>query len=483
MKLIHFRTFKESFFQLDTSEKINESGSSLMWENGFFRTLFTGFSQAHVFCYMLLLTCLGLSFYFRLSLVVALTLLSLLIANYFFLRNVTEKVILKFDPPTAAIEKQKAYLTFTLSNLSHFSLTNLMLRLDYDGSSKPQYVHFIEDDISPRSHFRDKVSLECDIGMGKYSLKNICLVISDPFNIFQFRIYFSAPIEIEVQPKIEALPEVKTRGSEYSELYGTHEVQNRGLSVNFSNIRPYSFGDSIRHIAWRPSARLGSLVVKEFEKMVNTDSTILLNLNPAHQIGYDLLNTWETAKDIALSLTSQMLDQGNSVEFIYNYGIIEKSNYRDQFYNISQALVDHNMFDVAEGIHNRRVHIDDPLDQWRHRLKPGTTLFYVGAANYPYLRDATPLLKLLSREKVEVILTLINPLTVWSEFRNVDSTIEKPDTTSKINQLLAELQETGVRVILADMGGELMQNFTEKSYLTETLKKSNLKKTIRAVKS
>ena len=436
MKSIHFRSFKESFFQLDSTEKIKNSASSLIWENGFFKTLFLGFSQAHVLCFGLLVILLTLGFYFRLALILFLTLFALLIINYYFLKSLAENINLKFDTPSAVTEKQKAKLSFSLFNLTRVSLTNLMLQLKYQGSSNLQYLKFFEENISARSVFRDSLYLNCDIGMGRYSVQDVCLVVSDPFNVFQFRVYFDSHIEIEVRPKIEDLPEVKTRGSEYSEMYGTHEVQNRGLSVNFSNIRPYSFGDSIRHIAWRPSAKLGSLVVKEFEKMVNTNATLVLNLNPAHHIGYDLLNTWETAKDVTLSLTSQLLNQGNSVEFIYNYGLIEKSGGKDQFYSISRLLVDHNMFEAADGEHNKRVHIDDPLSQWRHRITPGSTLFYIGAANYPYLREATPLLKLLSREKVEVVLTLVNPLTVWSEFRNIDSTLEMPGTTSKINQLL-----------------------------------------------
>ena len=94
---------------------------------------------------------------------------------------------------------------------------------------------------------------------------------------------------------------------------------------------------------------------------------------------------------------------------------------------------------------------------------------------------------LLTKKSQFVILTLINPLTVWSEFRNIDATLdsnlEKPDTVSKINQLLAELQETGVRVIFADMGGELMQNFIEKSLISRTLKKATLKKPFATVKT
>lgn len=468
MKTIHFRSFKESFFQLYTSKKNEDTTPGYIWENGFFKTIITGFSQPQVFCLSSVFLLLFFGAHYRLALVLGLTIASWLSLNYLFLRSISEQLALKFDPVPAVTEKQKAQLKFNIENLSQYTYNEFNLNFSFDGSSKPEYQQLISDDIAGCSIYRNSIYLNCDVGMGRYSIKDISICLSGPFNIFQFRVFFETAIEIEVRPKIEEMPMIKTKGSEFSEMYGQHEMQSRGLSVNFSNIRPYSFGDNIRHIAWRPSAKLGSLVVKEFEKMVNTDATLVLNLNPAHHVGYDLTSSWETAKDVTLSLVSHLLNQNSSIEFIYNYGFVEKSNSKDQFYAISKLLVDHNIFEAAEGEHKKRIHIDDPLQQWKHRIQPGSTLFYIGTTNYPYLRDALQLLKWLSREKVEVILVLINPLTAWAEFRQIDPSFEKPSTTSKINQLLTELQETGVRICFADMGDTLQKNFREKPYMSES---------------
>lgn len=475
MKSIHFRSFKESFFQLDTSKKDSDSHLAPIWEKGFFRTLLTGFSHPQVLCFSIIVIFAIIGFQFRLALVLSLNLAAALTLYYYHLKWLAEQITLKFDLPPRVTEKQTARINFSIFNESFFSLNNLILQLTYDGSSKPNYFQMCSEEVAGRSVLRNFIDLNCDTGMGRFVAKDISICLSSLFGIFQFRVHFETKLEIEVRPKIEAIPHVNTRGSEHSDMYGQHEMRSRGLSVNFSNIRPYSFGDNIRHIAWRPSAKLGSLVVKEFEKMVNTDATLILNLNPSHHVGFDQLSSWETAKDVTLALASQLLDQNNSVEFIYNYGLIDKSNSKDQFYAISKLLIQHNIFEAADGQHKNRVHIDDPLQQWRHRIVPGSTLFYIGSVHYSYLRDATPLLKMLSREKVEVILTLINPLTVWSEFKEIDPTLEKPNTTSKINQLLTELQEVGVRVCFADMGPELKKGFREKSFLTEKSIK-NIKK-------
>jgi hypothetical protein len=323
--------------------------------------------------------------------------------------------------------------------------------------------------LPPGAVLRKGVSLLCDNGMGVFEAKNFRIKISDIFGIFEFNVPFESLTTIEVRPKIEELPKFATRGSKYSELYGQHEIQNRGLSVNFSNLRPYAFGDSVRHIAWRPTARHGSLIVKEFERMVNTDATVILNLNPALHVGLANLNTWETAKDVCLSLVSQLLETGNSVEFIYNYGVVAKGTGKEQFYAVSKALMQHNILKAAENLHDGRVHIDDPFGNCFQRIIPGSTLIYVLPVNYPHLRDSLQSLSWLSREGVEVALVLVNPLTIWPEFRAVDSTIQTPEKTDKINELLARLQASQVRVYFADMGGPLADHFREKPQLSEKL--------------
>jgi uncharacterized protein (DUF58 family) len=353
--------------------------------------------------------------------------------------------------------------------LAYFSPWPFQLTFDFAGSVNSSYAMVITEPLEAGGLLRSMFHLSCDNGMGLFEVKNFSVVLSDLFSIFKFKIDFDVVGKVEVRPKIEDLPKVATRGSKYSELYGQHEIESRGLSVNFSNLRPYTFGDSVRHIAWRPTARHGSLIVKEFERMVNTDATIMLNLNPAMHVGLAGLNTWETAKDVCLSLVSQMLTKGNSVEFIYNYGVIAKATGPDQFYLVSKALMEHDILKAAENEHQERLHIDDPFGMHASRVIPGSTFFYILPVNYPHLRDSMQRLTWLSRENVEVILVLINPLTIWPEFRKVDADIETPDKTDKVNKLLMELQANHVRVYFADMGGPLADHFREKPQVSERL--------------
>lgn len=416
---------------------------------------------------LLLLFLLG--FKYRMAMVLLLALIFVLVLNYLYLRSIARSFSLKAEPLKAVSEKETARLNLVFRNLSFFSPGPFQLMFDFAGSVSSACTYVITTEVPGGGFLRTGFNLVCDNGMGLFEIKNFSVIIGDLFSIFKFKISFDVVATLEVRPKIEELPKVATRGSKYSELYGQHEIESRGLSVNFSNLRPYAFGDSVRHIAWRPSARHGSLIVKEFERMVNTDATVILNLNPAMHVGLAGLNTWETAKDVCLSLVSQLLATGNSVEFIFNYGVIPKATGADQFYSVSKALIEHDMLKAAENEHKARIHIDDPFGKYASEIVPGSTLIYISPVNYPHLRDSMQSLAWLSRESVEVILVLVNPLTIWPEFRTVDPEIETPDKTDKINKLLTELQAHQVRVYFADMGGPLADHFREKPYLSEKL--------------
>jgi len=410
-----------------------------------------------------------IGFKFRFAMVLLVTLLFVLALAYFYLLSIAKNLSFKIDPIKAVTEKEVARMNLTFRKFSILSPWSFQLLFDFAGSVNAAQSYVISEEVPAGGFLRKGFNLNCDNGMGLFEVKNFSIVVSDLFSIFKFKVFIESIATVEVRPKVEDLPKVETRGSKYSELYGQHEIESRGLSVNFSNLRPYTFGDSVRHIAWRPSAKHGSLIVKEFERMVNTDATVILNLNPAMHVGLSGLNTWETAKDICLSLVSQMLTKGNSVEFVYNYGVIEKATGPDQFYIISKALMEHDILKASDNEHGNRMHIDDPFGTYATRIVPASTLIYILPVNYPHLRDSVQRLAWLSRESVEVILVLVNPLTIWPEFRAIDSDIQAPDKTDKINKLLAELQAHHVRVYFADMGGPLADHFREKPVLSEQL--------------
>lgn len=77
----------------------------------------------------------------------------------------------------------------------------------------------------------------------------------------------------EVIQKIRQI-EIRTRGLVNATLGGEYHSAFRGRGIEFSEVRPYQFGDDIRSIDWNVSARAGETYVKVFEE--EREQTVLL---------------------------------------------------------------------------------------------------------------------------------------------------------------------------------------------------------------
>ena len=90
-------------------------------------------------------------------------------------------------------------------------------------------------------------------------------------------------------------------------------------STRFAGIRDYRFGDSVRHVDWKATARAQALKVREFESEVQHSVILALNLDTlgVGWRGYSSVNL-ENAVSVAASLTETGLDLGYSVGLITN---------------------------------------------------------------------------------------------------------------------------------------------------------------------
>jgi len=115
------------------------------------------------------------------------------------------------------------------------------------------------------------------------------------------------------------------------ELPGGAATQRRThyVTPNAAGVREYMFGDSFNRIAWSTTARIGKLMVKEFELDPTTDVWVLLDLYhgshvtaPPPQPGVpEPLDEWavsteETAVTVASSVMQHFLEQGRNVGLV-----------------------------------------------------------------------------------------------------------------------------------------------------------------------
>jgi len=94
---------------------------------------------------------------------------------------------------------------------------------------------------------------------------------------------------------------------------GMHKSPLRGFSTEFAHHRPYSPGDSVRHVDWRVYGRTERYYIKLYEAETNFDAHILLDASSSMRLGSGAISKLEYAKFMAASLAYMIIEQRDSV--------------------------------------------------------------------------------------------------------------------------------------------------------------------------
>lgn len=123
------------------------------------------------------------------------------------------------------------------------------------------------------------------------------------------RSYPTVPTEMIVLPRpIPCSVELPVAGG-----WGVSEAesgQTRGAGIEPRGIREYRTGDPLRHVHWRSTARMGRLVVKEFEAGSQATVAIVIQRTSGTDIGKDADTTLEAMVGHAAFLVESLLRQG-----------------------------------------------------------------------------------------------------------------------------------------------------------------------------
>lgn len=98
---------------------------------------------------------------------------------------------------------------------------------------------------------------------GLVVIKEGYLATRAPFGLFDRRKRVPVGRHIAVLPAPESTPIPPLLGPEAP---GETTISRAGEGYDLRRLRPYQYGESARRIAWRPSARAGQLLVREFEQ-------------------------------------------------------------------------------------------------------------------------------------------------------------------------------------------------------------------------
>ena len=96
-------------------------------------------------------------------------------------------------------------------------------------------------------------------------------------------------------------------------IVGLHKSPYHGFSIEFSEHRPYTFGDEIKFIDWKLLAKTDKLYIKQFEEETNLKSYILFDKSSSMSYGSSDITKFEYAKTISACLSYLMIKQQDAV--------------------------------------------------------------------------------------------------------------------------------------------------------------------------
>ncbi|MBI2165085.1 MAG: DUF58 domain-containing protein [Chloroflexi bacterium] len=154
---------------------------------------------------------------------------------------------------------------------------------------------------------------------GVYTLGPVRASVADPFGIHASQRYFGGTQELAVYPATVDLPYFHLP---LAELVGEEVARQRSYQVSpsASSVREYAYGDTLNRIHWPSTARMGRLMVKEFDVGEGSIIWVFLDLERRAQAGDEVDNSEEVQVSIAASLVKKYLNEDWSVGLVANGG-------------------------------------------------------------------------------------------------------------------------------------------------------------------
>ncbi len=216
----------------------------------------------------------------------------------------------------------------SLSNLSILPKLWIEVR---DLSSLPGHEAGRVVSLGPKRMSTWSARTRCD-RRGKYRLGPVALHSGDPLGLFSQRRMIPATHELVVYPAQIDVSEIPIPMANMMGGRSTN-AQAAMAAHTVAGIREYATGDPLNRISWNATARLGRMMVKEFDPEPTSDIWIILDLNdserdistmsnePGRAGGMESEASREYAIAVAGSLAEKCLNDGRKVGFIVNRSI------------------------------------------------------------------------------------------------------------------------------------------------------------------
>ncbi|SDC23868.1 DUF58 domain-containing protein [Streptomyces prasinopilosus] len=239
--------------------------------------------------------------------------------------------------PSRVPAGSEARVHLRMDNVSRMPTGLLMLqdRVPYVLGPRPR---FVLDRVEAGGRREVSYRVRSDL-RGRYPLGPLQLRLSDPFGMCELTRSFSTYDTLTVIPRVEPLPPVRLSGE--AKGYGDGGQRSLALAGDDDVIpRGYRYGDDLRRVHWRSTARYGELMVRREEQPQRARCSVLLDTRAVAYDGAGPDSAFEWAVSGAASVLTHMLERGFSVRLLTDTGMSVPGEGSDGFAGASQESAD-----------------------------------------------------------------------------------------------------------------------------------------------
>jgi uncharacterized protein (DUF58 family) len=143
---------------------------------------------------------------------------------------------------------------------------------------------------------------------------------TDPFGLCELTRTVPSVDHLVVIPQVHPLPIIRLAG----EYAGAGESHARSVAVHGDDdaaTREYRYGDDLRRVHWRSTARTGELMVRREEQPWESRATILLDTRSRAHRGEGPTASFEWAVSTVSSISEHLLHSGYKVRLVTDTGV------------------------------------------------------------------------------------------------------------------------------------------------------------------
>ena len=235
---------------------------------------------------------------------------------------------------------------------------------------------------------------------GLFHTGQVEVVSQDPFGLFRLKRHFLQSQGYMVVPATQPLPDLNPRLAGLpSESRTTRHWDN--ITTDVSSVREYAPGDSFRRIHWPYTAKMNSLMVKEFDMGISAEAWVVLDMQQGVHVGEPPDNTEEMGVTIAASLITRL------VELSLPVGLAMDGNNNYEFRPDSSP---EHLGRLMEALAEVKAVGITPIERFLYELRPNlsrfNTLTLITPSGYT---DWVQALTALRHQGVNVSVVLIDP--------------------------------------------------------------------------